>query len=474
MNRREALKLLGTGILPFLFPNTLKALGKFLNNSIKASDFGKFNWGISSAAFQIEGGWNIDDKGPSIWDVFNHKKGNIKDGSNADVSCDFYHNYSNDIDLVKQMEFKANRFSISWPRLLPAGIGTPNQKGIDFYNRVIDTCLKNEIDPWVTLYHWDLPQALEDSGGWTNRDIVGWFSDYTELCARSFGDRVKKWVVLNEPMGFVGLGYGLGIHAPGLTGLKYFLPATHHAILCQAIGGSILRDEIQGSYIGTTFSCSPVIPYHHNTFDNKAAHRMDALLNRLYIEPSLGLGYPVNELHFLKKIEKYIFQGDERKMVFDFDFIGLQNYFRVFVDFSLLIPLLWAKQVSPNKNNSQLTEMGWEIYPDALYQSIMQFSKYPIKDIIITENGASFKDVLDNGHIHDELRIKYFQDYLSAILKAKNDGANVTGYFAWTLLDNFEWLEGYRPKFGLIYVDFETQKRVLKDSGKWFCEFLKQ
>ncbi len=474
MERRDALKLMGIGVLPFLLSDKINAFSHLFETSLKSSDFGKFTWGVSTAAAQIEGAWNEDGKGPSIWDTFSARHGKIKDGSTPQVSCDYYHRFEEDTTLIKQLNFQAHRFSIAWPRLMPIGMGQVNQKGIDFYNKVIDSCLKNNIEPWVTLYHWDLPQALQDRGGWTNRDIVGWFSDYTSLCAKSFGDRVKNWIVLNEPMGFVGLGYGTGYHAPGLSGLKNFLPAIHHATLCQAEGGRVLKNLLNNAKIGTAFSCSPVDAYYDSPRDEAAAKRIDALMNRLFVEPAVGLGYPVADLHFLKRIEKYMQQGDENKMKFDFDFFGIQNYFRIVADFSILNPILWANQKKPGTSKAQRTEMDWEIYPEGMYRSIRQFSKYPVKELVITENGAAFKDFNANGQINDAERKHFFENYLKAVLKAKNEGANVTGYFAWTLLDNFEWVEGYRPKFGLVNVDFTTQQRLIKDSGKWFSEFLKQ
>jgi beta-glucosidase len=476
MNRRDALKLLATaGILPLLLPNSVKGMGQFLQTegTLKASDFGKFTWGVATAAAQIEGAWDTDGRGASIWDTyaFNDK---IKDHSTPEVSCNFYNHYNSDLHLVKHLGFGALRFSLSWSRIFPEGKGVINTKGVDFYNRVIDACLELGIDPWVTLYHWDLPQALEDHGGWVNRDVIGWFSDYTEKCAQLFGDRVKRWIVLNEPMGFTSLGYGIGYHAPGRIGVNKFMAAAHHATLCQAEGGRILRSVCPDASIGTAFSCSPVDPHHASERDKKAARRLDALMNRMFIEPALGLGYPIKDLPLLSRIEKYMHSGDDAKMEFDFDFIGLQNYFRIVTDFSLFTPYLWAGQVEASKRGGEVTEMDWEVYPDGLYRILKQFAAYGLKELVVTENGAAFKDVLNNGAVNDAQRTRFFQNYLAAMLKAKNEGVNVTGYFVWTLLDNFEWTEGYRPKFGLVHVDFQTQQRVIKDSGKWFAQFLRE
>ena len=244
-------------------------------------DFGKdFNWGVSTAAYQIEGAHNTQAKGVSIWDNFTEKPKAIFKGQHGEQSCDFYHRYKEDILLMKAMNIKNFRFSISWPRIVPKGYGKVNEAGIDFYNRVIDFCLECNITPWITLYHWDLPQQLEEKGGWTNRDMLGWFQDYTSLCAKRFGDRVKHWMVLNEPMVFTGAGYFLGVHAPGRRGLKNFLPAIHHATLCQAIGGKVLRDQVQQVTIGTTFSCSQITP-----FSDCEKRRFSSTKSRCLIKP---------------------------------------------------------------------------------------------------------------------------------------------------------------------------------------------
>jgi len=254
-----------------------------------------FAWGVSTAAYQIEGAWNIEGKGKSIWDVFANTKGKTPNGVNANVACDFYNRFEDDLAIMHQLGIKHYRFSISWSRILPNGIGVINHQGIDFYNRLITACLKHEIEPWITLYHWDLPHELELKGGWTNRDVINWFGDYVQICILSFGDRVKNWMVLNEPMVFTGAGYFLGVHAPGKRGLNNFLSATHHAAMCQAEGGRVIRSLLNDSKIGTTFSCSLVHPYTRKQKDVAAANRVDALLNRLFVEPLAGLGYPVND-----------------------------------------------------------------------------------------------------------------------------------------------------------------------------------
>ncbi|MDB5086054.1 MAG: beta-glucosidase [Mucilaginibacter sp.] len=433
-----------------------------------------FIWGVSVAALQIEGACDADGKGESIWDVFAAKKGKILNGDVPGKACDFYNQYQQDIDLIKQLNIPCFRFSISWTRIFPNGIGEVNQAGVDFYNRVINYCLEKGVEPWITIYHWDLPQALELKGGWTNRDIVEWFTAFATVCARNFGDRVKNWMVMNEPGVFTGAGYFLGIHAPGRTGLKSFLPAIHHAVLCMAAGGRLLRNIIPDARIGTTFSCSYIEPYSDRSKDINAAKRVDALLNRLFIEPVLGLGYPVNEVSALKGITKYFQSGDEDAMKFDFDFIGVQNYTREIVKNSFFTPYVGASLVKAEKRGVPLTNMKWEVYPPSIYQMIKKFNAYPqIKNIIVTENGAAFPDQVTDGEVNDPKRVAYLQSYLQQVLKAKNEGLKVNGYFIWTLTDNFEWAEGYHPRFGLIHVDFETQQRIVKSSGHWYAGFLK-
>lgn len=439
-------------------------------------DFGKdFRWGTATAAFQVEGAVDLDGRGPSIWDTFVKKKGKIKNAHHADDACEFYHRYTSDLELVKELGFGEFRFSISWSRILPAGTGRVNLEGIAFYHRLIDRCNELGIEPWITLYHWDLPQGLEDKGGWKNRQIVNWFSEYVTICAKEFGPRVRNWIVMNEPMAVAGLGYTTGLHAPGRKGFLNFFPVVHHLALCQAEAGRIIRNLVPDSYIGTALSCSHVLPATDSLKDRRAAERADALMNRLFIEPILGMGYPVDAFSYLKSISAYAKTGDMERVSFDFDFIGIQNYFRVMVRHSYLAPVLWLKEVTPASRNVPITAMGWEVAPDGMYEILKQFDKYEgIKALVVTENGAAFSDNHDAGRVQDHERTHFFQQYLASVLRAQREGVNVTGYLAWSLLDNFEWAEGYGPRFGLVHVDYETQVRTVKDSGKWFGEFLKR
>ncbi|MFD2872211.1 GH1 family beta-glucosidase [Mucilaginibacter ximonensis] len=433
-----------------------------------------FIWGVSTAAVQIEGAWDVEGKGESIWDVFTAKKGKILNGHHHYTATDFYNRYQTDIDLIKQLNIPNFRFSIAWSRILPNGTGEVNQAGIGYYRKVIQYCLDNGIEPWITLYHWDLPQALEDKGGWTNREVISWFAEFVTVCANAFGDQVKHWMVMNEPAVFTGAGYFLGIHAPGRKGLKNFLPAIHHAIMCIAEGGRILRRLLPHVELGTTFSCSWVEPYTNKPRDIAAAKRVDALLNRLFIEPILGLGYPVDDFQTLKGLDKYIMPGDMEKIAFDFDFIGLQNYTREIVKYSFFTPYIHASLVKAEHRNVPVTSMKWEVYPESIYHILKKYNAYPqIKKIYLTESGAAFKDEVIDNQVVDPKRTEYLQRYLQQVLRAKNEGCKVEGYFIWTLTDNFEWAEGYHPRFGIIYVDFETQERIVKASGLWYAELLR-
>ena len=434
-----------------------------------------FIWGVSTAAYQIEGAHEEDFKGHSIWDTFVRKKNKIFANHHGDVACDFYHRFADDLELMASMNIRHYRFSISWSRIFPQGGGEVNEKGIDFYNKIIDLSVKLGITPWITLYHWDLPQVLELRGGWTNRDVVEWFTYFVQTCAERFGDRVKNWMILNEPVVFTGAGYFFGVHAPGRKGLENFLAATHHAALAQATGARVLKQILPDSCVGTTFSCSHVEPYRPLLRDIKAAKRADTLLNRLFIEPLLGMGYPVEDLPILKRIERYIKADDEQNLHFKMDFIGLQNYTREIIRYRLLVPYLQAKIVSASKRKVETTAMNWEVYPASMYHVLKKYSAYKnIPPLIITESGAAYEDSVVNGKVDDPQRQVFLEKTIAEVLRAKNEGVNVKGYFVWTFLDNFEWAEGYRPRFGLVHVDFENQRRIVKSSGDWYANFLKK
>ncbi|MCC3156501.1 beta-glucosidase [Hymenobacter sp. 15J16-1T3B] len=456
---------------PAFFPPTTPA-------AYTRADFGPdFRWGVSTAAYQIEGSGNCDGKGPSIWDDFVRRPGKIKRGEHGHEACDFYRRWPQDLELLSQLHVPNYRFSVAWSRVLPQGTGAVNPAGLDYYERLVDGCLARGITPWLTLYHWDLPLALQQRGGWPNRDVVGWFTDYAELVARRLGDRVRHWMVLNEPMVFVGAGHLLGIHAPGKRGLGAFLAATHHAALAQAAGGRALRAALPAAaQIGTTFSCSYVTPARPGLGrDERATRRADALLNRLFVEPALGLGYPVDALPFLGWLDRYVRPGDEARLPFAFDFLGVQNYTREVVRHSPFVPLVWAMLVGAARRRVPHTTMGWEVYPESLYHMLRQFSAYPnAPRLIVTENGAAFPDEAPtpDGRVPDPARQAYLQACIGQVLRARREGVPVDGYFAWSFTDNFEWAEGYAPRFGLVHVDYATQRRTVKDSGRWYRDLL--
>lgn len=434
-----------------------------------------FAWGVSSSAFQTEGKAGFDGKGSSIWDTFSSDKRNVKRGENANEATKFVVHYHQDLDLIKWMNFKHFRFSIAWSRIFPSGVGRINRAGVNFYHKLIDGCLKRGIEPWVTLYHWDLPQTLQDKGGWVNRDVINWFSEYISFCMEEFGGKVKHWMILNEPTAFTALGYFMGIHAPGKKGLHNFLPAMHHAALAQAEGGRLIKSINPNVKVGTTFSFSHVESYSLKERDRKAAKRVDALLNRVFLEPLLGMGYPYEELNEFKQVQKYMIDGDEKKMQFKFDFLGVQNYSREVVKYSFWMPIVKAKLVTARKRKVLQTAMGWENYPKALYHVLKRLQAYEkIPPLVVTETGIALEDNLaKEGIVEDKVRIEFYKKSISFAKKAKEEGVDLQGYFAWSLTDNFEWAEGYRPRFGLIYIDYEKQKRVPKNSAFWFRKNLK-
>lgn len=437
-------------------------------------DFGSdFMWGVTTSAFQTEGAAFEDGKGASIWDVFVQKKGKIKTGEKPGEACQFYKQPEREIELAKQLNFNHFGFSIAWSRIFPKGRGEINPKGIDFYNRVIDTMLEQGLTPLITLYHWDLPQALEDKGGWANRAILNWFAEYVDVCTKAFGDRVKNYKVLNEPSAFTGFGYMTGEHAPGHKSLFRYLAASHHANLCQGIGGRIVRENVKNSHVGTSYATFCVERYSKHWLDVRAERVIDAIINRMYIEPIVGLGYPYKAFPAMRLIELFFKPEDEKNLVFDFDFIGIQYYCRLVAQFSWYPFLAFAYEVPASKRGVPMNNMGFEIYPKGMYKVLNRYAAYPlVKKLIITENGVCLDDVVNGGVVDDPTRIQFYKDYLAQVLRAKKEGIPVEGFFCWTLTDNFEWWEGYKARFGLVYANHKTQERIIKNSGYWMREFL--
>jgi beta-glucosidase len=444
-----------------------------------AADFGPgFRWGVATASYQIEGAWNIDGKGPSIWDTFTHRQRwpipTVRTRENGDIACDFYHRYRDDVGLTAGLGFNAKRFSISWPRVLPAGTGAVNAAGIDFYSRVVDACLEHGLEPWVTLYHWDLPQALQDRGGWPNRDIVGWFGEYTDVVATRLGDRVKRWMVFNEPLSFCAGGYLIGVGAPGIISRSKFLASVHHVNLCQAAATRVLRDRVSDAIVGTTHVTMPIRATGTSPRHERARRSLDALLNRVYLEPNLGLGYPTADCGLLRPIERFIRSADYDSVQVDFDFVGAQYYTRVLAP-PLPVPLLGTlPRLGRDSRRYDINAMYQTSQPDGIHEALSTLHAYRrFGSIVVTENGTAVPDEVEGDKVHDLRRIDYYRRHLAQVLRAKRDGVPVDGYFCWSLLDNFEWAEGYAPRFGLVHVDFATQRRLIKDSGLWFRGLLK-
>jgi beta-glucosidase len=436
-----------------------------------------FFWGTATAAYQIEGAWQEDAKSESIWDRFSHTPGKIKNGDTGDIACDSYHRWQEDIALLRAMNLNSYRFSISWPRIQPFGSGPANPKGVDYYSRLVDALLEARIRPFVTLYHWDLPQTLEDAGGWPSRDTAFRFADYADVVARALGDRVSDWMLFNEPSAFTDLGYLEGAHAPGRRSLLDFLRALHTVNLAQGAGFRALKATRPSARVGTAFSMSACEPASDSEPDRLAAARAHAVTNLWFLEPALKGRYP-DALAFLPETVMRIKSGDLDKMRAPLDFIGINLYYRTIASVpSAMERLSHAQQwLFPVKmtggQQGPKTSIGWEVWPQAMYDMVMRITRdFNRPQIEITESGCAYNDGPDaSGMIPDARRIEYHHQYLQAVARAVGDGADVRGYHAWTLLDNFEWAEGFSQRFGLAYVDFKTQQRTIKESGTWYAK----
>jgi beta-glucosidase len=435
-----------------------------------------FIWGAATASYQIEGAAQEDGKGESIWDRFAHTPGKIRNGDTGDVGCDSYHRWREDIALARAMNLGSYRFSIAWPRIQPLGSGSTNQKGLDCYSRIVDALLEARIRPFVTLYHWDLPQALEDAGGWPNRDTAARFADYVQLVAHSLGDRVSDWMLFNEPSVFTYSGYLEGRHAPGRQSILDFLRATHTVNLAQGEGFRALKSARPAARVGTAFNMSAIEPATNSDADRLAAERAHAITNVWFIEPALRGGYP-EALTFLPERFMGIKSGDVEKTRAALDFIGINLYYRTIASALGAVEVASHAQdwLFPVKmkggSDGPKTDIGWEVWPKALYDMVMRVTlDYNRPVIEITESGCAYNDGPDaGGVIHDPRRIAYHRQYLAALAQSIADGADVRGYHAWSLIDNFEWAEGFSQRFGLSYVDYKTQARTIKDSGRWYA-----
>jgi beta-glucosidase len=431
-----------------------------------------FVWGAATAAHQIEGAAREDGKGESIWDRFAHTPGKIADSSNGDITCDSYHRYPEDVALLKALGLGAYRFSIAWPRILPVGVGTPNQAGLDYYDKLVDLLLENNIEPFITLYHWDLPQALQDQGGWANRSTAYAFADYSSIIAQHLGDRVKHWVTHNEPWCTAMLGNHIGVFAPGITDLKIALQVAHHCLLSHGLAVSILRENLPASaQIGIAINMEPAFPASNQEADICAAQRHDGYINRWFLDPLTNRGYPVDQWEYYGDKAPQIKANDMEIIAASTDFIGVNYYNRVTaVDY----PQGPVPQLLNRPDPMQPRTVDREIYPEGLYAVVMRLChEYKFEAIYLTENGASAPDrISENGEISDPTRIQYLKEHFEQALRTIEAGAPLKGYFIWSLMDNFEWAAGYTIRYGLAFTDYRTGLRTIKDSGHWFSEYM--
>ena len=437
-----------------------------------------FMFGVATSAAQIEGAASVDGRGASIWDVFARKQGNIADGSTPEIACDFYHRFPEDIRLAKELGIQSFRFSFSWSRILPEGYGKVNQKGLDFYKRMLEELHKNDIVPNATLYHWDLPQALEEKGGWLNREIVEWYGEYASLLFREFGNDIPLWVTVNEPIATY-VGYGEGIFAPGHHSEAKGRQADHHILLAHGEGVQRFRHEnLKDSKIGIVVDIWKHHPYRPEAaVDVVKAELENEKTYRSFLNPIFNGGYTEAFIKYMKENHcmPEIKDGDFEKIKQPLDFFGLNCYNRVVdcADEKLL-----EQDKKEKRTGGNFQDNGAEFYPKAVYDALHLLKEDYHLDIpvYITENGTpSYTDVPDNNReVHDAGRIRYLEGFLEWISKAVQEGFDVKGYYVWSLLDNWEWNGGYNARYGLTYVDYETQKRIVKDSGKWYSQLIRE
>ena len=446
-----------------------------------------FLWGAATAAYQIEGAANEGGRGTSIWDTFSHTPGKVLHGDTGDVACDHYHRLEEDLDLMASLGLRAYRFSVAWPRIQPAGSGPANKVGLDFYRRLVDGLLERGITPALTLYHWDLPQALQDRGGWTSRETGERFAEYATIVYEELADVVPYWITLNEPWVSAWLGHGVGLHAPGKQDPNAALAATHHLLLGHGRALEAMRRAGGDARIGITLNLSPVRPASAEPADAGAARRVDGNANRLYLDPLFRGAYPEDVLRHYRAVSDFSFvrDGDLEKISQPLDFLGVNFYMRHTVRdearagasrlrTAMRFADLGAETVLPE--GIETTAMGWPVEPDGLTELLVRLDEeYTKLPIYITESGAAFHDYADpEGVVNDEERVAYLDAHFRAAREATERGVDLRGYFVWSLLDNFEWAEGYSKRFGLIHVDYPTQRRTPKASARWYREVIRR
>ncbi|WP_224242835.1 GH1 family beta-glucosidase [Hyalangium gracile] len=425
----------------------------------------EFQWGVATSAYQIEGAVSEDGRGPSIWDTFSQVPGTIARGDTGEVACDHYHRWEEDLDLLVALGVNAYRFSVAWPRIQPTGRSPTNARGLDFYDRLLDGILARGLRPHLTLYHWDLPQALQDEGGWGQRDTALRFVDFAEVVARRLGDRLESLCTFNEPWVVATLGHEKGIFAPGLRDRQLAMQVSHHLLVAHGLAVQALRTLVPRVPLGIVLNLSPSYPARPVAADRAKARLEDGLGLRWYMDPLFQGSYPRDVLEHLGEDAPDVEPGDLALIRQPLDFLGINYYMRNFIHAE--------DPAATPPGELGFTDMGWEIYPQGLTDLLVRLARdYRLPPIYIAENGAAFVDRLEGGAVHDVQRVAYLEQHLAAMNAARSQGVDVRGYFAWSFLDNFEWASGYQKRFGLVYVDYGTQRRVLKDSAYWYRAFI--
>lgn len=441
-----------------------------------------FIFGVSTSAYQIEGAVDVDGRGKTIWDDFS-ARGHINGGDNGTQACDHYHRYPEDIALMRTMNIQSYRFSIAWSRIFPEGKGALNQKGIDFYARLIDECLAANIRPFATLFHWDMPSALYRSHqGFVSRDVADYFADYVAAVVERLGDRVKDWITLNEPFEHACFGHLLGNHAPGHHRIGHFLKVMHHQMLGHGKAMQRIRDIAPDANAGITLSFTPILPSSEKPKDIEAAEFGNQLFNHISLGPLLKKAYPAEVHRRLKWFWPDIRDGDMDTIATPVDFIGVNHYNQERASYRWYVPFLksWVSggdvpEQEFKKDGLQYTAMGWRVEPQGMREVLRMLREdYDNPPVYITENGAALSDSVEQGAVRDSLRIEYIRDYFSEVVNAADAGSDLRGYFVWSLLDNFEWAEGFSKRFGLVHVDYSTLQRTIKDSGYWYAQLIQQ
>jgi beta-glucosidase len=441
-----------------------------------------FMWGVATSSYQIEGAAFEDGKGLSVWDTFSHEHGRIKNNENGDITCDHYHLWKNDIEILDDLGVQAYRLSVSWPRINPTGFDkTPNKKGLDFYDRLVDNLLEKDIIPFITLFHWDLPQELEDNGGWTVRDITNAFVQYVDMISRYLGDRVKHWITHNEPWCVSYLGYINGQFPPGIkdSWSKSFA-TVHHLLLSHGLAIPVIRSNSKDSHIGISLNLNHSIPASSSVHDKEACHEYDGRFNRFFLDPLYNKQYPedimdgfIEEGLLTPQDLEIVQDGDLNIISTNTDFLGINYYSRGIIRNSKISE---KDNLPVEITQGEKTEYGWEIHPESLYDLLMRVkSDYKVGNIYITENGCSYSYSPDSSSkINDEKRIHFHKVHIKELQRAVKDGISCKGYFAWSLMDNFEWAQGFSQRFGLVWVDFNTLERIPKESYYWYKKFIEQ